>query len=278
MDSLDADPTDRELVDIWQQALEAVAHLADGIDDDGWSAPTPCPGWAVADVVAHLVDIEQVLEGGVRPDHQPDWDRLPHVSSDFGRFAEVGVDRRRGATRAAVIAELRDAIEVRRAQLDATPDGAEVIGPLGNPTSLQRLLRMRTFDTWVHEQDIRAAIGVDGDWATPPARIAFQQMTRSLPLVWSRSAKAPSGATVHVRVTGPDLTGDVYADVDASGRGVACPTVAQPTVDLVLSWPDFMRLCAGRVPIDDPALLDRLQLTGDSALGTALLAALAITP
>ena len=53
---------------------------------------------------------DQVLEGGVRPDHQPDWDRLPHVSSDFGRFAEVGVDRRRGATRAAVIAELRDAI------------------------------------------------------------------------------------------------------------------------------------------------------------------------
>jgi len=54
--------------------------------------------------------------------------------------------------------------------------------------------------------------------------------------------------------------------------------VADPAVSLTLSWPDFMRLANGRVAVDDPALRERLSLTGDPDLAEALLPALSIAP
>ena len=91
-----------------------------------------------------------------------------------------------------VVEELRAAIAMRRAQLDALPEGAEVIGPIGRPHDLDRLLRMRIFDTWAHEQDIRAAIGVDGGWNTPAAAVAREQIVRALPYVWARNVGRPT--------------------------------------------------------------------------------------
>jgi uncharacterized protein (TIGR03083 family) len=278
MDSTEINPTDPELIDIWQQALEDVLRVSASLDDEQWLAATPCPGWTVADVVAHLVAIEQVLAGTPQPAHDPDWSLLPHVSNDFGRFTEVGVDARRGHTREEVLTELRDAIAIRRAQLDAVPAGEQVIGPLGNPTTIERMLRIRTFDTWVHEQDIRTATANDGGWDTTPAVIAFQQMIRSLPVAWGKNAQAPVGATVHMNVTGPGPQADIYVDVIEAGRGQACPPVPEPTVSLTLSWPDYMRLSAGRIDVNDSALRQRIELTGDVALAEAMLSALTITP
>ncbi len=278
MDPREIVPTDSELVDIWQQALESVADLADGLTDAQWHASTPCPGWTVADIVAHLIDVEQFLAGAPRPDHVPDWEALPHATGDFGRFTEIGVDYRRDRPRSAVVAELREAIATRRVQLDAIPEGAEVIGIMGRPGTLERLLRMRIFDAWVHEQDIRAAIGREGGWGTLPAVIAFQQVTTAVPVVWSRTAKAPPGAVVQITVTGPELAAQFQAEVDDTGRGRLCPPVDDPAVSLSVSWPDLMRLASGRIAVDDVDLRSRMTLTGDRVLADALLPALSIAP
>ncbi|MCX6431964.1 MAG: maleylpyruvate isomerase N-terminal domain-containing protein [Actinobacteria bacterium] len=278
MESSDINPTDPELITIWQQALEDVDAVCATLDDEHWDAPTPCPGWTVADVVAHNIAIEQVLSGAPGNDHEPNWDLLPHVTSDFGRFTEVGVDARRGRSRDEVLAELRETIAIRRTQLDALPAGEAVIGPLGNPTTLERMLRIRIFDTWMHEQDIRTAIGFDGSWDSAPAVIAFQQMTRSLPVIWSKGSQAPTGTTVRVTVAGPGLEADKYVVVDDEGRGQACAPVLNPTVSLAVSWPDYMLLTGGRIDVDEPGLRGRIQLTGDPVLAAALLAALSITP
>jgi uncharacterized protein (TIGR03083 family) len=278
MDPLQTDPTVADLIDIWQEALESVADLADSLTDDQWQAITPCPGWTVADVVSHLVDLEQFLAGVPRPDHEPDWATLPHASSDFGRFTEVGVDYRRGRPRDEVVTELREAIAARRPQLDAVPEGAQVPGIMGRPITMDRLLRMRIFDSWVHEQDIRAAVGRDGGWGTRPAIIAFQQAAKAVPVVWSRTVKAQPGDTVHLSVTGPELVAEIYADVDETGRGRACAPVADPAVSLTVSWPDLMRLANGRIALDDAPLRSRLVLTGKPELADALLPALSIAP
>ena len=278
MDSSDTNPTDPELITIWQQALGEVDAICSTLDDAQWGTPTPCPGWNVADVVAHIIAVEQVLSGGPHIDHEPDWDTLPHVTSDFGRFTEVGVDARRGRPREDVLAELRETVAIRRAQLEALPAGEAVIGPMGNPTTVERMLRIRVFDTWMHEQDIRTAVGLEGSWDSAPAVIAFQQMTRSLPVIWSKGAQAPTASTVRLTVTGPGLEADRYVEVDDEGRGQACAPVAEPTVSLLVSWPDYMRLTGGRVDIDEPGLRGRIHLTGDPVLAAALLAALSITP
>lgn len=278
MDPLEVSPTVPELVDIWQLALESVADLTDNLTDEEWRAATPCPGWSVADIVAHLIDVEQFMAGSPRPDHAPDWTSLPHAAGDFGRFTELGVDYRRGRPRDQVLDELRQTIAARRRELDAVPEGQQVTGILGTPTTIDRLLRIRIFDAWVHQQDIRTALGLDGAWDTAPAIVAFQQMAKAVPVVWSRTVKASPGQVVHVSVTGPGLAAEIYADVDDTGRGRRCAPVAEPAVSLTVSWPDFMRIANGRVAVDDPALRSRLALTGDPVLAESLLPALSIAP
>jgi uncharacterized protein (TIGR03083 family) len=272
------DPTIPELVDAWQDTLTGVLRLAESLTDDEWRLPTPCPGWSVGDVVVHCLDIEQALAGRPRPDHVIDVSLFPHIRGPVGEQTELGVDARRGDPRADVLDDLRDVIGPRRAQLDATAPDEPVPGPFGRPTTLERLVRVRTFDIWVHVQDIRSAIGRDGDWDTPGAVISLQQITRAVPFAWSRNVEAPAGATVRVQVTGPGLFADTSADVDEDGQGRTISTVTEPTVGLVASWPDVMRLACGRIATDDPGLRARITLTGDAALGEALLPGLTITP
>lgn len=271
-------PSAPELIDIWQEAATAVADLAEQLDDAQWQAMTRCPGWSVADIVAHVCDVESVLAGQPLPDHEPDWAALPHVVNDFGRFTEIGVDHRRGRSRAEVVDELRATIALRRGQLDALPPDEDVIGPLGNPTSLDRLLRMRCLDIWMHEQDIRAAVGSDGDWDTRPAWIAYQQIRASLPVVWSKRAGAPGGDVARIDVTGPGVVATMAAVTEEDGRGALVEPPAMATVVLRVSWPDLVILASGRVEPGDPALAARLELDGDPGLGAALLSALSITP
>ena len=271
-------PTVPELIDLWESALETVAELGDAATDEQWRLPTPCPGWSVGDVVAHLIDIEQLMAGSPRPDHEPDWPTLPHAQGDFGRMTEVGVDARRAQRRQDVVAELRETIALRRSQLDAVPEGAEVIGPFGNPTSMDRLLRIRIFDTWAHQQDIRTAIGLPGGWDTPAAAVAQEQIVRALPYVWARTIAAPEGATVRIEITDPDLPRDVAVVAVADGKGLDAEPGPDATVWLTATWPDLMRLACGRVDAGDADLRSRLVLRGDEALGEALLPALSITP
>jgi len=273
-----AAPTVPELIDLWQSALETVAALGDTATDEQWRLPTPCPGWSVGDIVAHLIDIEQLMAGSARPDHEPDWSTLPHAQGDFGRMTEVGVDVRRSHAREDVLAELRETIAVRRGQLDAVPEGAEVIGPFGNPTSMDRLLRIRIFDTWAHQQDVRTALGLDGGWDTAEAAVSQEQIVRALPYVWARTVGAPEGTSVRIEITDPSLPRDVAVVAAAEGKGEAVEPDAAATVHLTAPWPDLMRLACGRVATDDPGLRSRLALRGDAALGEALLPALSITP
>lgn len=278
MQTTPAASTVPELLDVWQSALETVVALGTSATDEEWQLPTPCPGWSVGDVVAHLVDIEQMMAGSARPEHEPDWSSLPHVQADFGRFTEVGVDVRRSHAREDVLAELQATIELRRSQLDAVPEGAEVIGPFGNPTTMDRLLRIRIFDTWAHQQDIRAALGHDDGWDTPAAAVSQEQIVRALPYVWARTVGAPEGTTVRIEMTGPDLIRDVAVTAVAEGKGVDVAPGPDATVWVTASWPDLMRLACGRVDPDEPGLRSRIVVRGDETLAAALLPALSITP
>jgi uncharacterized protein (TIGR03083 family) len=278
MDPTTIDPSVPELITTWRSAIQDMVELSETLSDSEWNKPTPCPGWNVADVVAHTADIESLMAGEARPEHEVDWDALPHAASAFGRFAEVGVDYRRGRGKGEMLAELETRADSRRAQLNALPSDAEVIGVTGKLVPISRMLRTRIFDIWAHEQDIRSAVAKDGHWSTAPAVISFQQMVTALPYVWSKGVGAPAGSVVRVTVTGPELESDLYAVIDAAGRGVAGAPTSEVDLHLTVSWPDYTGLSCGRLAIDDPKLRDRITLTGDPELGERLLGEMAITP
>lgn len=266
-----------DLVAAWNAAVDDIYALVEPLDDEQWAAPTPCAGWSVGDVVAHCVDIEGWIGGLPRIEHTPDFSTLPHVKSPIGQFIEVGIDARRGRPKDAVLAEYADVIAARRPQVAALTPGQEVQGLTSKAVPAERQLATRVFDLWVHEQDIRAGIGVDGHWDSAPAAVAFRQMTKALPFVWGKSVDAPAGSVLRFEVAGPAFADEFIVAVDADGRADFVDD-GTPTVGLNASWPDTMRLMCGRVDIDDKSLRERITLTGDSGLGERLLAELPVTP
>lgn len=267
------------LLDAWRTSLRAIRQIGGELTPQQWALPTACPGWSVGDVVAHIVDIEANLAGLPRPAHEPDWANLKHVASDFGRMTEVGVDVRRGQPQQDVLDELDELIILRSKQLQDGPHdlAAQVPAFGGAPAPLGRVLRMRIFDAWVHEQDIRDAVGEPGGLDAPGAHVTASLMIDSLPRTWAKAVQAPAGAVLGFDITGPGITAQVRVGVGDDGRA-GFIDAGEPTVHVRGSWPAVMEVMAGRVRPVDPDFPRGLQVTGDRTLIDRLMPALNISP
>ncbi len=172
------------------------------------------------------------------------------------------VDLRRSRTREEVLAEFDETMadrEVALRELRASNPGL-VMNPLGRMMPFDEVIAMRVFDTWVHEQDIRVAVGDPGHLGTAPAHMAAGRMRRALGFVWAKKVDAPVGATLQVTVTGPGcgvhrhghpLRGR-QGPPDRAGRG------SDRGADDVV--PGVRGLACGRGPAE-------VSIEGDQALG-----------
>jgi uncharacterized protein (TIGR03083 family) len=270
------------LIAAWAEAMADVRSIVAELGEPGWRAPSLLPGWSVGDVVAHLSWIERILLGRTDPPHAPDWTALPHVDSDFGRATEVPVDLRRAWPRERVLAEFDATIADRHAALLAGPTDpdAPAVNPFGRTTTLEAVLRMRTFDTWVHSQDIRLATGQPGATTTAAALVTAEQIAGALGYVWARKVDAPVGATLLVSVTPPGIALTRAVTRSAQGKGVDVDPPLDPTVRLTLEFDDFIQLGCGRTHPDRSPEEARARVTidGDPELGARTVAALNIAP
>ena len=259
----------------WRSASADFLDLVTPLSQAEWDAPTALPGWSVGDIVAHVGWIEGMLIGEIDAPHEPDWDALPHAVTDFGRITEVPVDLRRSWTREAVLVELADRISRRTAELEGgSRDAAlEVMGPLG-PAPLGRVLRMRTLDTWVHEQDIRDALGRPGHLDSAGAQATASQLLPGLGKVWAKLAGAQPGDVLDVRITGPGIEGGAVVAVGDDGRARMVhddllDQAGAATVTLSMPWPAYLALSCGR---GDPSpWREQVQVSGDPALAARTL-------
>jgi uncharacterized protein (TIGR03083 family) len=246
-------------IDVWRAAM---VDLRDAATRAPWRNPSVLPGWTVADVVAHVTWIERSLLDRQDPAHEPDWDALPHAKEGFGRITEVPVDLRRSRTREEVLAEFDETMADREVALRAqrASDPGLVMSPLGTMMPLDEMIAMRVFDTWVHEQDIRVAVGDPGHLGTAPAHMAAGRMRRALGFVWAKKVDAPIGATLQVTVTGPGVEFSDTVIRTEDGKGRPNGPVADPTVGLTMSFPGFVAVTCGRGPAE-------VELVGDQELG-----------
>ncbi|MFE3293346.1 TIGR03086 family metal-binding protein [Rhodococcus sp. NPDC059234] len=53
-------------IDDLDRALDATGALVAGVTDDQWSAPTPCPGWSVRDLVNHVTAGNHLFASSLR--------------------------------------------------------------------------------------------------------------------------------------------------------------------------------------------------------------------
>jgi hypothetical protein len=164
-----------------------------------------------------------------------------------------------------------------------------VDSPLPSPFGVRPagwVLRLRCFDCWMHEQDIRFAVSRPGGLTAPAAGIAVAWVRRALPRVVAELPGMSPGRTLRLTVDGPHGFVTVLG-VGADGRGVDLgaggsdhldkPDHPDPDVAVRVSTEAFMRRAGGRWPVDRLGA----QITGTTAgqqLAQEFLAALAITP
>lgn len=274
----DADMATR--INAWQSAHDDFISLVEGLTDEQWHAPTALPGWDVADVVAHVVWLEALSLGEFDPPHEPQWSALPHVTSDFGRKTETPVDLRRSWSREAVMVECQDVLLRRGAALAGSDPSSPNTAPFG-PKTVGDLVLQRTFDTWVHEQDIRSAVDQDGGWTTLGAQASARQLMPGLPMLWGKRAEAKPGEVLHLTVTEPGVqfTAVVGVFEDGRARFISDDLVDQAgpaTVSITMPWRVFVIAVCGRQPQEMWRPL--VQVTGDSELADRLLGNFSVTP
>ncbi|MCA1824628.1 MAG: maleylpyruvate isomerase N-terminal domain-containing protein, partial [Frankia sp.] len=196
----------REYVAALDETFQSLIDVAESLGDDDWPRPTGCPGWTVQDTLAHVVAIESALVGDAPVEHELT-EFPPYVRDEFGRFMEVGVDARRGLAPDKLLAEMHDVLGRRRAQLAGLDDTAlegETSGPTGSTGAYRRVLRIRLFDVWAHEQDIRRATRRAGHLTGRTPHLVLETIFFQLGRTLGKAAPAPSGTTLDVVITDPE--------------------------------------------------------------------------
>ncbi|MEU9980483.1 maleylpyruvate isomerase family mycothiol-dependent enzyme [Streptomyces sp. NPDC050856] len=270
-------PSLQPYADAWTHSIEAISELVQPLVEGEWNRRTPCPGWSVRDIVSHIIGMECEMLGDPRPIHSLPRD-LFHVRGDFARYMEMQVDVRRHHTGPEMTAELEYTLIRRARQLrneNRSPDTL-IRAPLGAEQTLELAYRMRAFDVWVHEQDLRAALGKPGNLDSPGAYVARDNFLAVLPKVVAKDAGAPPNSAVVFDIHGPvEFLRTVR--VDAGGRGTVdgAPSLG-PAATIAMDWETYVRLACGRVK--PAAVADRVKTEGDTVLADAILAHFAVTP
>ncbi|MFB4297564.1 maleylpyruvate isomerase family mycothiol-dependent enzyme [Actinomadura sp. NTSP31] len=269
---MSTDPDRKQVTDVLVGEWEELDRLLTGLPGGQWETPTCLPGWRVTDVVSHLIGTEAMLAGEATPDCGVDVAALPHVRNDIAAFNEQWVAALREEGPAAMLARFRD-VTARRAGMLARMTDADFAAPSWTPAgqaTYGRFMQIRIYDCYMHEQDVRAAVGEPGNEDGPAAEAALDEAARTMGYVVGKRAAAPDGSTVVIDLTGP-VRRTLTVEVDGRARLVPAST-GPATTTLRLPSTLFLRLCGGR-----PAPSDSVDVGGDRELGRRVVDNLAFT-
>lgn len=195
-----------DVVDALREERDKLIVHLEKQPSEGWVRPTPCAGWNVRDVVAHLVgNAADVLA-----------QRLEGAGSE--EYNQRQVDERAGLSPEQILAEWRE----KGPQLDALFSNmteelwaTEIpgIGEIG--AGVERLLE----DLWVHAQDVRIGLG-DVPEPGPGLRATLEVIGRELLERCRRLAAAPASVEI--------AAGDFATTVAVGGTGPALRVEGDP--------------------------------------------------
>jgi uncharacterized protein (TIGR03083 family) len=270
-------PTDRPVVANLATVWRSIDGLLAGLEEKDWGRPTDCPGWAVKDQVSHLIGTESALLG--RPAPAAVAEVPEHVKNPMGQLNEAWVEARRARSPAEVLAEFREVTAARLGALRSMTDdemAAITSGPTGQ-VPYEEFMRVRVMDNWVHEQDIRRAVGQPGDLEGAVADASVARFTSALPFVIGKRAGAPEGATVVLELTGPGEQAVAASVVEGRGRSVN-GRVDDATVRLTMTPETYTRLSCGRLTAAEALAGGQVRVAGDRTLAERVLVGMSIMP
>lgn len=262
-----------DLVTMLLATWSSLDAMLGALDEPQWKSPTQCPGWSVQDTVSHLIATERLLAGDPSTTHRAT--DLAHTRNPIGEWNEHEVDSRRNLSGAAVLAEWREVVQRRTATLRALNED-DFTRPMNTPTgpgTLASFLELRVMDCWVHEVDIRRALGLPTASDEASAMHAMRRFARSMQIVVGKRVAPPDGTILQFDITGRAAWrfGVAVRERRAELLAGTEPTVT-PTATLTMDSDVFTQLACGRrtwTPRDGD-----VAVTGDRQLAESVLAAM----
>ena len=262
-------PTDT--IDKLAQCFASLSSLGAQLTEDQWKSPTDCPGWTVQDNLSHIVAFESTMTGRQATTHRAG--PKDYVKNPIGEANENEIDARRHLSGSSVLAEWNEVAVARLAQLRSADDDyfdAPTMTPTG-PGTVADFLHIRVLDCWVHEQDMRRAVGRPGHLAGPAAEHTIDRLIRTIPIVVGKRSSTPTGQSVVIDVTGHVTRHLVCTVVD--GRAAMSDIEPEaPLARITMDSETFLVLATGRRTSDNMA--DRITYAGDIEHGRKVTAAL----
>jgi uncharacterized protein (TIGR03083 family) len=258
------------MTDLLEETWTATIAVGRALSDEEWESATDCPAWTAKDHVSHLIGTERMLQGLPAAEVEAEAGSWPHVKNPIGEFNEREVELRRERPGSEVLAEFEELVELRMDTLRNADDAyfaQETMTPTGPGTMLD-FLSIRILDCWVHEQDIRRAVGRPGHLEGGPAEHTTDRLLRTVPIVVGNRAAAPEGSVTLLRLTGP-VERTVPVVVEGGRAKVVDPDGAgPPDVTVTMDSETFLVLAVGRQTAADRS--DRIEIVGEGDWGQAV--------
>lgn len=124
------------------------------------------------------------MEAQLAEDPVPPEAPATHIKSPAAAYLERAVHTRRGSPSAVLLDEFDQVITRRITQLRSRPiaPSQSLVSVIDQrPIRADRLLPLRVFDAWAHEQDIRAALARPGNLTSHAADVSWRIIANALP-------------------------------------------------------------------------------------------------
>jgi uncharacterized protein (TIGR03083 family) len=274
-------PTLRELapvlvLDLFPEERAALLELLESLSDEEWSTPTVCPGWSAKDIAAHILgdDIGRLARGrdGYRgaafAAAEGDFER--QLLAFVNRQNEAWVEAARRLSPRLLIDLLRwSGEETQRyfESLDLYALGEPVSWAGPEPAPVWLDVAREYTERWLHQQQIRDAVGNPGLKERRPFAPVLATFVRALPHTF-RDVAAPEGAHVRLAISGD--AGGAWSLVRGEGRwGLYAEAGGQPQAITALDQETAWRLFTKGISKDEA--LAAATIEGERALALNVL-------
>jgi uncharacterized protein (TIGR03084 family) len=202
--------------DVFSDLLDEADDLAavlEPLEPEDWEAPTPSPGWTVADQIAHLSFVVDLAALAGRRDPAFDQARAA-AGQDFQAAADRMLEAYRGEPD--LLGRWRERHAAAVGVLAAVPAG-ELVPWLVNPMPAAVLAAAGLLETFAHGQDIRDALGVRAEYTDRVGHLAFFG-TRTRDFGYLALGLEPPAEEFRFDLTGPSGVVWTFGPEDAEQR------------------------------------------------------------
>lgn len=263
------------ITDALESTWLAISRLLANRSEEELHRETPCPGWRVIDVVAHLVGFEAMLRGAPVPSYTGDYP--DYVRNPIGELNEAFIADYRTKPTGDVLNEF---VEVGRASirhLRSLPlEEWERVGwsPEGD-RPYHRFMETRVLDSWIHLQDMRDALLEPDDDHGPGEEIVVNRFEAALPYVLAKRVGLGEGDLVRVNLSGRLARSVALTMREGKVLAGEASDVA-PVLEIATPVALFWRRAAGRITADSFLAASATDVRGDLALARRFSEGLAI--